>query len=404
MVSVNFKTKNNKIKMAKKKKNTRHINLVSKHGFAAFAFLVATVFALSSFSLVKADEFDAKIKRLEKQNNQKEAVHDDLGAEASSIQGAIDKLQAEIDSKEATIRQYQKEVEQLEKEIAAAQKELDEQKRILGETIKTIYVEGDITTLEMLATSNNLSDFFDKQQYRESVRNKIKETLDKITQLKLDLNTKKQKTEALLKEQQSLRSELLKQQSKKNHLLSLTKSQINAVEHAIAKNNAKISKLRRQQAIENARHQAGSSVVVKGRCGGGYPAVAINHLGRKWGCNYPQDNTIDNWGMYNRECVSYTAWRVYADGKRMPYWGGRGMAYRWADNARADGIPVSGTPRRGDIAVAQWGSLGHVMYVESVNSDGTINVSQYNADYNGTYSEAYGLSTAGLEFIHFKKR
>jgi surface antigen len=199
-----------------------------------------------------------------------------------------------------------------------------------------------------------------------------------------------------------LQDKLLQQRSKKDSLLSLKESQKNAVENNIIKNNKKITELRRLQAIENARHQSGGSVITKGRCGGGYPADAINGFGAHWGCNYAQDNTIDNWGMYNRECVSYTAWKVYASGRHMPYWGGHGNANRWDDNARADGIPVNGTPRAGDVAVAHWGSLGHVMYVESVNPNGTINISQYNADYNGTYSEVYNLSTSGLVFIHFR--
>ncbi len=403
MVSVKPKIKNKKTKMAKKQKQSGYISLFSKHGFAAFTFLVTAVFALSSFSLVRADEFDAKIKKLEQVNDQKQEVYEQLGSEANNIRDAINKLQSEINAKQAAIDKYQREVAKLEKEIAAAQKELDKQKRILGETIKTIYIEGDITTLEMLATSKNLSDFFDKQQYRESVRNKVKETLDKITQLKLDLSTKKQKTEELLKEQKALQAELLQQRSKKNNLLSLKESQKNAVENRITHNNKRIAELRRQQAIENARHQASGSVVVKGRCGGGYPADAVNGFGAHWGCNYPQDNTIDNWGMYNRECVSYTAWKVYAGGAHMPYWGGHGNANRWDDNARAAGLPVNSNPR-GDVvvAVAHWGAFGHVMFVESVNSNGTINISQYNADYNGTYSEVYNMSTAGLVFIHFR--
>ncbi|MEX2014686.1 MAG: CHAP domain-containing protein [Candidatus Saccharimonadales bacterium] len=401
MVSVKLKTKIQKTKMAKKRKQSNHISLFSKHGFAALTFLVVAVFSLSSFSLVKADEFEAKIKKLEQQNEQKDEVHDQLGSEASSIKGAINKLQDEINAKQAIIDEYQNEVGRLEKEIAAAQKELDKQRAVLGETIKTIYVEGDITTLEMLATSKNLSDFFDKQQYRESVRNKVKETLDKITQLKLDLNTKKQKTEKLLKEQKVLQDELLKQRSKQNNLLSLKESEKAAVEGDIAKNNERITELRRLQAIENAKHQASGSIVTKGKCGGGYPADAINGLGLHWGCNYAMDNTIDNWGMYNRECVSYTAWKVYASGRHMPYWGGHGNAHLWDDNARAAGIPVSSTPKKGDVAVAHWGALGHVMYVESVNSNGTINISQYNASFNGTYSEVYNMSAAGLVFIHF---
>jgi surface antigen len=45
--------------------------------------------------------------------------------------------------------------------------------------------------------------------------------------------------------------------------------------------------------------------------------------------------------------------------------------------------------------------VGHAMYVESVNSDGSINISQYNASLNGTYSYVSGRTTSGLYFIHF---
>lgn len=114
---------------------------------------------------------------------------------------------------------------------------------------------------------------------------------------------------------------------------------------------------------------------------------------------YPSKNT-DPWGMYMRECVSYTAWRVAASGRTMPYWGGKGTAKLWDDNARAAGIPVDSKPRVHDVAVSNAGDYGHVMYVEAVNADGTITVSQYNARFDGAYS-VVTRSPAGLVFIHF---
>ena len=113
------------------------------------------------------------------------------------------------------------------------------------------------------------------------------------------------------------------------------------------------------------------------------------------------DSMVDNWGMYNRECVSYTAWKVYQSGRRMPYWGGVGNANQWDDNARRAGIPVDSTPKAGDVAIKHIGYYGHAMYVESVNADGTINISQYNASYDGRYSTASHVSPAGMVFIHF---
>ncbi len=109
--------------------------------------------------------------------------------------------------------------------------------------------------------------------------------------------------------------------------------------------------------------------------------------------------------MYNRECVSWTAFKVYSSGRYMPYWGGIGNANQWDNNARAAGIPVDSNPRVGDVAVSHGGTYGHVMYVESVAGDGSIYVSDYNQQYDGLYREywisAETVSKKSLVFIHF---
>ena len=46
------------------------------------------------------------------------------------------------------------------------------------------------------------------------------------------------------------------------------------------------------------------------------------------------------------------------------------------------------------------GAYGNVMYVESVNGDGTITVSDYNLQWDGLYRK-YTRSAAGLTYIYF---
>ena len=53
--------------------------------------------------------------------------------------------------------------------------------------------------------------------------------------------------------------------------------------------------------------------------------------------------------------------------------------YRWLDGARAAGFATGNTPRAGAIGV----SSHHVVIVESVNSNGTINISEMNYDQVG---------------------
>jgi hypothetical protein len=124
-------------------------------------------------------------------------------------------------------------------------------------------------------------------------------------------------------------------------------------------------------------------------CGGGYPERL---------CRHPLDTVVDQWGMYNRECVSYTAYRVAESGRHMPY--GFGDANRWPMAAKGHGIPVDYTPRVGDVAIRLDDNHGHSMYVEALNNDGTLHVSEYNKNKTGTFTEE-DISRAGLVFVHF---
>lgn len=160
--------------------------------------------------------------------------------------------------------------------------------------------------------------------------------------------------------------------------------------------------MREQQAAIDAAMRAaggGGQAVAGDPNKGGYPANLANS-------NYYAP-IVDPWGMYSRQCVSYTAWKVYQKNGFMPYWGGVGNANQWPQNARNAGIPVNKTPRVGSVGVIMAGQYGHTVWVEAVNSDGTINISQYNY-FNaggsgwGHYSEMYNVSPSAYDwYIHF---
>lgn len=69
---------------------------------------------------------------------------------------------------------------------------------------------------------------------------------------------------------------------------------------------------------------------------------------------------------------------------------GLGNANTWYSRAAAMGMAVGSTPRAGAVGTTTRGELGHVVYVESVNADGSINISEMNAPVFGgvTYRTA----------------
>jgi surface antigen len=343
---------------------------------------------------VRADSFDDQINELRSQNATAQSSLNALLDQASSYQDAINQLQAQINAVQAAIAANEAQQADLQAQITAQQLEIDKQKATLANTLKTTYISGQLTEVEMLATSNDLSDYIDKQQAYTRVQDAIQKTMAQIQALQRSLQAKKAEVDQLLESQRSQNQQLADAQAKQNEMLAYNEGQQSAFNAQIANNSSRIADLRRQQAILNAKYNIGN---FKGDPGnGGYPSV--------W-ANAAQDSMIDSWGMYNRECVSYTAFMVHQDylaglnSRDMPWWGGIGNANQWDDNAIAAGIPVDTNPTPHSIAVSNSGYYGHVMYVEAVNGN-QIYIRQYNANLNGQYSEGWRYAT-GLVFIHF---
>lgn len=361
---------------------------------------------------VWADRFTEQINELRNQNAQKEQVVQALQVEADSIAGVIAGLQAQINGLQAQINANQAKAEELQRQIAEAEIELAKQKNLMGQNIRAMYLEGDISTLEMLASSKNLSEFIDKQQYRDAVKDKIKSTLDRINVLKAQLKAAKEETERLIQEDERLKAQADANKAEQDRLLNFNQSQQADYNRQIKDNQSKIADLKRQQVLENIRlFGGGGAPGIPG--GGNYPwgnAYCV-HTGQVGGACYNYDwyfngGPWDVWGYGYRNCTSWVAYKLATDNKSgFSY---LGNAAQWPANAAARGFGVDygGGARAGDAAVNPNGYYGHVMYVEAVLSDGRVVVSDYNRLGDGLYRGPEGnssgvLSQSGLVFIHF---
>lgn len=382
------------------KQKIKNTTVKTKKGLGAL--LVLFVFAVGSFvvPLVQADRFQDQINELRAQNNEKQTKVNALELQADSLESAIQKMQSEINALQAKIVANQAESAKLQQQIKEAEVELARQKDVLGKSIRAMYTEGQISTIEMLATSKDLSQFVDKQQYREVVRDKIKDQVDKITQLRLELNAKREAVERMIKEDTNLRAQVAANKAEQDRLLGLNQAERAEFNNQIKENNKKITDLRREQALENIRLFGGNGGTIGG---GGYPWGNARCLQTgqvegwcgtfEWGYN----GSYNNWatgGYAFRNCTDWVAWRTGAPG-------GLGNAKNWDDRAPSFGLGVGSEPRPGAAAVSNTGFYGHVMYVEAVNSDGTITVSDYNRAGTGKY-DINRVSPRGLVFVYFK--
>jgi surface antigen len=353
------------------------------------AALSLIVSGATSAGFAHADALDDKISALRSQVAAQQADAATLHAQASDAQTRVAQLRAQSAALQSSISLNQAKYDKVSATIAENEAQLANQKLVLSANLKSIYLDSSVTPLEMLASSQNISDYLDQQQYQDKIKSKIQDAMAQVQTLQAQLVGQQAQISQLLSDQKGQQSQLADLVAQANALAALAAQNASAADSQVKTSNGQIANLKaEQQAILIAsygNHASGGSA-----CGGGYPGYL---------CNASQDSVVDPWGMFNRECVSYTAFRVATSGRHMPYWGGAGNANQWPSNARQSGIPVDGNPRAGDVAISTLGAYGHAMYVESV-SGGNIYVSQYNYGTPGTFS-TMTISSRGLSFLHF---
>lgn len=349
---------------------------------------------------VLADKYDDQVKKLQSEADSYQQRASTLGVLASTLQAQLDTLTKQKNEIQAQINTSQAKRNKLEKDIAATEKKIAINKEALGEIVADMYVDSSISPLEMLASSKNIGDYVDKQEYRSSMQDNLNSTIKQIKSLRSQLEKQKKQVENVLRDQKSQKNALAAKEAEQAKLVSDTRGEESAYNGLVAKRNNEISSVRAQQAAAMAaaaRQSTGGSLNIGAgsASGGGYPAI--------W-ANAEQDTLVDNWGLYNRECVSYTAWKVASTGRYVPHFGGAGNANQWPSTTARYGIASGSTPKAGSVAIWYVGAYGHAMYVEAVNGDGTITVSDYNNNMDGLgwgRYHYYTRSAAGLTYIYF---
>ena len=370
------------------------------------AVIMAFAVPIQLASMVSANNYDARIRALEQDISRYDAEASRLAGEADSLQREVSRLNNEKSTIQAQVDISQAKANQLKVDIQANEEKITKNKDALGTIISDLYVNDKVTPIEMLASSKGIGDFINKQEYRSITRDQITSTIAEVKKLKATLEVQKSDVDKVLKDQEAQRNLLAAKEAEQQTLLNNTRGDEAAYKTLSSQSNARKDQLQQEQqaAIERAMRAAnsgggGGGAVAGDPNKGGYPANLANS-------NY-YNPVVDPWGMYSRQCVSYTAWKVYQKNGSMPYWGGAGNANQWPGNARKAGIPVSSTPRAGSVGVIMAGQYGHTVWVESVNANGTINISQYNY-FNaggagwGHYSEMFNVSPSAYDYyIHF---
>lgn len=309
---------------------------------------------------------------------------------ADTLDGEINRLNQEIQMYEARIVANRAKAEDLRGQIAENTKKLELQKDALTSMIIDMYLDGDTDELMVLASSESLSDYADKQTRLDSARDKISTSAQMVQTLKEDLEAQKKEVDRIVADQELQQSAI--EQTKQREETLVAQYKANAEAYTAEAEEARKTK---EAEIAEAIRKANST----GAIGNG-----TNTYPKRSSC--PADDLRYIFGGgYVCQCTSYAAWKVKERyGISISAWGD---AKNWGASASSLGYRVDKTPEAGSVAYTTSGSYGHVMWIESVNSNGTVNLSEYNNSYSsashrwGDFGYRIGVSTGNMRFIHF---
>jgi peptidoglycan hydrolase CwlO-like protein len=346
---------------------------------------------------VSADQYDDKIRALQADMSRYQAESNRLNAEATTLANALAQITNEKNALQAQVNLSQNQYDQLIIKIADTEKQIADNQNALGSTLASLYVDDDISPIEMLASSKDISEFLNKQEFRNSIKKELSTTINRVRDLKTQLTTQKTEVETVLATQKTARDTLVAKESEQASLVAQTRNDEAAYQGLIQSSATQIAEARATQAALTKRtvSTGGYNLLSSGLL----PAYVTAEAYGMWnnsncamsgymstgGVSYLSPSGKDGRGYGCRQCASYVAWKINEEKGYWPSWG----------NASSFGSKGTATsPKAGTVAVLYDGGPGHVAWVETdpyistigqLRGKSVIQISQYNFNYGAGY-------------------
>lgn len=312
---------------------------------------------------------------------------------AQTLEGEVERLNAEIASLESNIIANQAIADDLSAQISENEAKLELQQSALARMLVEMHFESEPDAIVLLASSSTIGDYAEKQSRQNNAKSQVTASAEAIRELKASLTQQKDSVVALIESAEASRAEITAKRNRQNALIAKYEHDSAAYERDAASAR---ETMQREIAAEIARYNS-SGVVGEGF--NSYP----------WRDRCPRDNVgYLVVGGYVCQCTSYAGWKAQEYfGIYISNWGN---AYSWGSSAARAGYVVNDTPAPHTIAYSTAGIYGHVMWVESVNANGTINLTEYNnyasskSGLPGDFGARYNVSASAYRYIHLDQK
>ena len=233
-----------------------------------------------SASATEVGDLEARQAELESEQAANQAKLQEQNSAVTEQQTAVDELVGKVQSVNAEIATIHEKIATLDTsinekqvEIDAANAEIETDMNALRQRIKTIYIAGDVSSLEIVLGAKDFSDFLDKIQLVEYVSDHDEELINGVKDQLITISDEKASLQSDKEQQLTEQENLTTKQTELNTLLeenqetlkslqfsvTQTEMQISLNEEELSALSPQIQEHYRQQAAAAAQRQSASS-------------------------------------------------------------------------------------------------------------------------------------------------
>lgn len=367
------------------------------------ALMIAAAVRVNAYTC-KPGDTECEAAKAKMQQNQSAA--NDYTNKASSVSAIISQLDNEIATISRNIAENESKIQTLAEEIEKTKIKLLSEKSALAELLVGMHFESDTEPIKILAGSTSISDLAEKAARSEVVKQEIVAASEKIKATQDKLTKQKDEVEATKVANEQSRMALSGKKESQNAL----KKQY---EDSASEAAAVASYWEEQVKAMSWTPPVNSSGNGSRWTGAGNYYPYRNVCGPDFNYSLP-GNWVFPYGGLICQCTDYVSYKANDVFGVTNTWGGDAWAYIYGGGVYVPNNGtysyVNSTPAPNSIAI--WpasypGATGHVAWVESVNADGSMNITEYNVNwpaigcYEMDFCSRNGVGTFGVNFLHF---
>ena len=224
---------------------------------ALVAGVGGTAFAASLEDILR--ETRAKLNKQQQQVNTQKREVSSHANQLATLDSSINQKQQQISELSYTMNLVLANIRKTEQELVEAEKRLEESNEALGDRVRNMYQNGNISYLEVMLGAANFGDFINRMellkrvvQLDQAIVGQIEAERKQIEDHKANLEARRGHVNKLLQEQEEMRRELISSQSEKQVLLARAKENLSKEQAQLDRLEAEEQEIIRQIALSKA--------------------------------------------------------------------------------------------------------------------------------------------------------